>query len=118
MKLLADFGRWQEVHISSERMVRDSQLGCIADRSDDNIRRWIEKFRAILRDIAYHGLDGSTFLENVATTFYNDDIMTFTPHGNPVVLPQKATVLDFAFEVIPNWVCTPSTPGSIISLPR
>ena len=102
VKLLADFGRWQEVHISSERMVRDSQLGCIADRSDDNIRRWIEKFRAILRDIAYHGLDGSTFLENVATTFYNDDIMTFTPHGNPVVLPQKATVLDFAFEVDPE----------------
>lgn len=102
VKLLADFGRWQEVHISSERMVRDSQLGCIADRSDDNIRRWIEKFRFILRDIAYHGLDGTSFLENVATTFYNDDIMTFTPHGKPVVLPQKATVLDFAFEVDPE----------------
>ena len=102
VKLLADFGRWQEVHISSERMIRDSRLGCIADRSDDNIRRWIEKFRSILRDIAHHGLDGSTFLENVATSFYNDDIMTFTPKGKPVVLPQKATVLDFAFEVNPE----------------
>ena len=25
--------------------------------------------------------------------------MTFTPQGRPVVLPQKATVLDFAYEV-------------------
>lgn len=45
VKLLADFGRWQEVHISSERMVKDSQLGCVAKRSEDNIARWIEKFK-------------------------------------------------------------------------
>ncbi len=102
VKLLADFGRWQEVHISSERMVRDSQLGCTAERTEDNIRRWIEKFRAILRDIAHQGSEGTNFLENVATTFYNDDIMTFTTKGKPVVLPQKATVLDFAFEVDPS----------------
>lgn len=102
VKLLADFGRWQEVHISSERMIRDSRLGCIAERTDDNISRWIEKFRSILRDISFRGLDGNTFLEKVATSFYNDDIMTFTPKGQPVVLPQKATVLDFAFEVDPE----------------
>lgn len=99
VKLLADFGRWQEVHISSERMVRDSQLGCMADRSEDNIKRWIEKFRGILRDIARHGSDGSSFIEKVVTSFYNDDIMTFTPAGTPVILPQKATVLDFAYEI-------------------
>lgn len=99
VKLLASFGRWQEVHISSERMVRDSQLGCVAERSEDNIRRWIEKFRSVLRDIAHQGKDGSNFIEKVVTAFYNDDIMTFTPKGRPVVLPQKSTVLDFAYEV-------------------
>lgn len=99
LKLLADFGRWQEVHLSSERMVRDSQLGCVADRTEDNIRRWIEKFRSVLRDIARHGQDGTNFIESVVTSFYNDDIMTFTPQGKEVVLPQKATVLDFAYEV-------------------
>lgn len=100
VKLLADFGRWQEVHISSERMVRDSQLGCVADRHEDNIKRWIEKFRGVLRDIAKQGRDGTNFIEKVVTSFYNDDIMTFTTQGSPVILPQKATVLDFAYETM------------------
>ncbi|MGN0238354.1 MAG: RelA/SpoT family protein [Lepagella sp.] len=99
VKLLADFGRWQEVHISSRRMVRDSKLGCVADRSEDNLTLWIEKFRNILRDIARHSQDGSTFIDSVVESFYNDDIMTFTPKGREVVLPQKAIVLDFAYEV-------------------
>lgn len=101
VKLLADFGRWQEVHISSRRMVRDSQLGCVAERTDDNIRRWIEKFRHVLRDITDNDRqpDGIGFMEKVVKTFYNDDIMTFTPKGREVVLPQRSTVLDFAYEV-------------------
>lgn len=98
VKLLADFGRWQEVHISSTRMVRESQLGCVADRSGDNISRWIQKFRTVLRDIAGHS-NGTGFIDNVVTSFYNDDIMTFTPKGKEIILPQKATVLDFAYEV-------------------
>lgn len=102
VKLLADFGRWQEVHISSERMVRDSQLGCVAERSEDNIRKWIDKFKGVLREIAAQGHDGPNFIEQVVTAFYNDDIMTFTPKGKEVVLPQKATVLDFAYEVHTN----------------
>ena len=101
VKLLADFGRWQEVHISSERMIRDSQIGCMAERREDNIRRWIEKFRNMLRDMASRSKSGDDFdfIENVVTSFYNDDIMTFTPKGLPVILPQKATVLDFAYEI-------------------
>lgn len=101
VKLLADFGRWQEVHISSRRMIRDSQLGVMAhERSEDNIQRWIEKFRGILKDLSRQGaLDSGSFMESVATSFYNDDIMVFTPKGKPIILPQRATALDFAFEV-------------------
>ncbi|MCM1348222.1 MAG: HD domain-containing protein [Firmicutes bacterium] len=99
VKLLADFGRWQEVHISSERMIRDSKLGCVADRTEDNIQRWIEKFRGVLRDVVHQPNPGTEFIDKIVTTFYNDDIMTFTPTGKPVVLPQKATVLDFAYEI-------------------
>lgn len=101
VKLLADFGRWQEVHISSRRMIQDSRLGCMADRSDDNIFLWIEKFKSVLRDIARHGQNGTSFIDNVVSSFYNDDIMTFTPKGREVILPQKATVLDFAYELHP-----------------
>jgi len=100
LKLLADFGRWQEVHISSERMVTNSQYGCLSDRSEGNIRRWINKFKSNLREISKNAAEGgSTFIENVVASFYNDDIMTFSPQGKPVVLPQKSTVLDFAYEI-------------------
>lgn len=104
VKLLADFGRWQEVHISSERMVRDSKLGCVAERptDTDTVHRWIEKFRDVLREIAAQGHDGTNFIEKVVSSFYNDDIMTFTPKGDPVILPQKATIIDFAYEVNPQ----------------
>ncbi len=99
VKLLAHFGRWQEVHISSRRMVQNSQLGCVAEQAQSNINRWIEKFRGVLQDIANQGHNGTSFIERVVTAFYNDDIMTFTPQGKAVILPQKATVLDFAYEV-------------------
>lgn len=99
LKLLADYGKWEEVHISSERMVRNSQYGCISDRSEGNIRRWINKFRGVLKDIAQHGQDGTNFIENVVASFYNDDIMTFSPQGKPVIMPQKATPIDFAFDI-------------------
>ena len=98
VKLLSDFGCWEEVHISSERMVRASQLGVVAERSEDNVRRWIEKFRTVLKDLEFHQKEGD-FIENVITTFYNDDIMVFTPKGKSVNLPKRATVLDFAFEI-------------------
>ncbi len=98
VKLLADFGRWQEVHISSERMARNSRLGYRADRSQDYIARWVDKFRGVLREIGEHS-EGIDFMEKVTSTFYNDDIMVFTPHGKGVVLPQKSSVLDFAYEI-------------------
>ena len=101
VQLLSDFGCWEEVHISSERMVRASQLGVVAERSEDNVRRWIDKFRTVLKDLEFHQKEGD-FIENVVTTFYNDDIMVFTPKGMPINLPKRATALDFAFEVHSN----------------
>ena len=98
VQLLSNFGCWEEVHISSERMVRASQLGVVAERSEDNVRRWIEKFRTVLKDMEFHQKEGD-FIENVVTTFYNDDIMVFTPKGMSVNLPKRATALDFAFEI-------------------
>lgn len=100
VKLLADFGRWQEVHISSERMVRDSQLGCVSEKSQGNIRNWINRFKEALKTIDFtDNSEGPNYIDEVVKLFFNDDIMTFTPKGKAVVLPQKATVLDFAYEV-------------------
>lgn len=99
VKLLPDFGRWQEVHISSEAMIRQSQLGCVAERSEDNIRMWIEKFRTVLHDTLSGPNRNERYMEDIITVFYNDDIQVFTPKGKKIILPQNATVIDFAYEV-------------------
>lgn len=99
VKLLPHFGRWQEVHISSERMTRMSQLGCVAERSEDNIQLWIEKFRKVLHDVINSANRDPRYMEDVITAFYNDDIQVFTPNGKKIMLPQNASVLDFAYEV-------------------
>ncbi len=99
VKLLPDFGRWQEVHISSEGMVRQSQLGCIAERNESNIQMWIEKFRKVLHDTISGPMRNERYMEDIITSFYNDDIQVFTPKGKKIILPQGATVIDFAYEV-------------------
>ncbi len=98
VKLLSDFGEWEEFHISSERMIRNSRLGCAAERTEQNVRHWLEKFKSILKDAADHTKDVE-FMEGVTTSFYNDDIMVFTPQGKGIILPKNATVLDFAYEI-------------------
>ncbi len=98
VKLLADFGRWQEVHISSRRMAANSRLGYREENTQDIIGRWVDKFRRVLRDIDSHDC-GIDFMERVTASFYNDDIMVFTPKGKEVILPQKSSLLDFAYEI-------------------
>lgn len=99
VKLLPDFGRWQEVHISSEAMIRQSQLGCVAERNESNIQMWIEKFRKVLRDTINTSKRDDRYMEDVVSAFYNDDIQVFTPNGKKIILPQNSTVIDFAYEV-------------------
>ena len=99
VKLLPDFGRWQEVHISSKAMIRQSQLGCVAERNESNIQMWIEKFRKVLHDTFSGSMRNDRYMEDIITSFYNDDIQVFTPKGKKIILPQNATVIDFAYEV-------------------
>lgn len=98
VKLLSEQGQWEEIHISSERMVRNSRLGCAAERSESNIGLWLKKFNAVLKDMAYHAQE-IDFMEGVTSSFYNDDILVFTPKGQGVILPKDSTALDFAFEI-------------------
>ncbi len=106
VKLLADFGRWQEVHITSEEMSRNARLGYMSEEGREIIGVWLEKFRKALHDINSHGCNledghdcGIDFMEKVTGSFYDDDIMVFSPNGKAVVLPQKSSCLDFAYEM-------------------
>ena len=89
---------WEEVHISSERMVRASRLGCAAERTEENVAQWLEKFKSVLQDVAFHNKE-IDFMEGITSSFYYDDIMVFTPNGKVIILPKGSTALDFAYEI-------------------
>ena len=94
VQLLSRAGAWEEMHIASERMHRNSRLGCIVERGES----WLERFKTVLQNIADSG-DGFTFMDSVSSSLYNEDILAFTPGGKGIILPKGATALDFAFEV-------------------
>ncbi len=98
IKVLGDRGIWEEIHILSESMLRNSQLGCLRIAEGDTIFNWIKNFKVILQDIAFHSTEVS-FMESVMSSFYKDDIVVYTPEGRSVILPYGASALDFAFEL-------------------
>ena len=51
-----------------------------------------------MQDINIHGFQ-SDYIGSIGSSLYNDDILVFTPKGEPVRLPKGATALDFAFEI-------------------
>lgn len=99
-QVMTYMGGWAEIHIATETMHRNSMLGCVVDRTE-SIETWVQKFRSVLRDIAQSGSEGG-FMESVVSSFYNDDIITFTPKGNSIVLPKGSSVLDMAYEIHTN----------------
>ncbi len=100
VKLLPDFARWQEVHISSERMETQSRLGYLAEKGGEkNIQRWIDKFRSVLKEAMDNSERKERYMEDIVSSFYNDDIQVFTSSGEKIILPQNSTVLDYAYEM-------------------
>lgn len=97
LKLLTD-GRWEEIHIASELMLRQNRVTRSGEINDPSIHNWLEKFRRVLDDAAADPLR-LDFLDSATTLFYNDDIRVFTPDGHEVLLPKNATALDFAYEI-------------------
>ena len=98
IKLLNVQSGWEDVHISSERMIRNSKLGCVAERKEQNIKNWISKFKKELKEIELD-IQEERYIENVVSNLFNDDIRVYSRDGDGVILPQRATALDFAYEI-------------------
>lgn len=62
-----------------------------------------------------HGLD---YMDGVTASFYNDDIMVFTPNGKGVILLKGSIALDFAFEIHSEVGCMLSMPASTAGFVR
>ena len=98
VQLLSDNGGWEQVQITSERMLRHNQLGCIAERKEELVDQWIAKFRKVLKELKSN-INRRDFLENVTLSFYNDNITVYSPKNEAFHMSPRATALDYAFMI-------------------
>jgi GTP pyrophosphokinase len=102
-------GKMLEVQIRTEEMHHISEYGVYgldaahwsykgtAEDSDLFDRRiaWLKQVLDWKRKYA----DATTFVENLKVDLFENEIIVFTPKGDPVSLPEGATPVDFAYAV-------------------
>ncbi|HCK08891.1 MAG TPA: hypothetical protein DHW45_03385 [Candidatus Latescibacteria bacterium] len=94
-----DGGKRYEVHIQTPAMHRVGELGVAALKgnrlAEKSRRRWLEE----LSDWHEHNRQPHHLLEDLKRILFVREIAAFTPEDEPIILPEGATVLDFAFAV-------------------
>ncbi|MDR3047645.1 MAG: RelA/SpoT family protein [Bacteroidales bacterium] len=107
---MSSCGKWIEVQIRSKRMDDISENGFAAHfkykqdhknprEYDNRVEDWLAKVKNILKN---NDDDALNFLNEIKLNLNLKEIITFTPKGDSVVLPLKATILDFAYELHTN----------------
>jgi guanosine-3',5'-bis(diphosphate) 3'-pyrophosphohydrolase len=95
-------GKWFEVQIRSVRMDEIAEKGMAAHdkykgiKGESSLDIWIAKMREMIESSEKEDV---TFMGQVRSGLYNDEVFVFTPKGDLRQLPAGSTVLDFAFDI-------------------
>jgi GTP pyrophosphokinase len=96
-------GKWVEVQIRSKRMDEIAEKGLAAhykykesNSEESKFDRWIAEIRDLLENPDVSALD---FINEFKANLFADEIYVFTPKGELRVLPNGATILDFAYDI-------------------
>jgi guanosine-3',5'-bis(diphosphate) 3'-pyrophosphohydrolase len=98
-------GQWVEVQIRSRRMDDIAEKGYAAHwkykdtgsvQPESTLEAWIAKVREMLETNNSSALE---FMDEFRQNLFVKEVYAFTPKGKLVILPDKATALDFAFEI-------------------
>ncbi|MFC1644872.1 RelA/SpoT family protein [Patescibacteria group bacterium] len=109
-------GRIIEVQIRTEKMHNEAEFGIASHwiYGDSKKKSWSEYFfkkseKVPEKDIAWVkqlrewqnelGNDNQEFMESLKIDFFQNRIFAFTPLGDVIDLPEKATPVDFAFSI-------------------
>lgn len=93
-----------EIQIRTEKMEREAEMGVASHLSykeggdadkDKSSREWI---RALL-ELHSDGGVAEEFLDALKTDLVSDEMVVFTPEGDPIALPRGSCALDFAFAI-------------------
>lgn len=96
-------GKWVEIQIRTQRMDEIAEKGLAAhykykehDSSVSKLDRWISEIRDLIEN---QELDALEFVNEFKLNLFSDEIYVFTPKGDLRVLPNKSTILDFAYDI-------------------
>jgi GTP pyrophosphokinase len=107
-------GRWVEVQIRSERMNEIAERGYAAHwrykevhhddsttpPSDNQLDAMLDHWLGRIREMLANSEENATeFLDQLKLNLFATDMSVYTPKGKLIKLPQKATVIDFAYEI-------------------
>jgi GTP pyrophosphokinase len=104
--VIGPYGERMEVQIRTAEMHRQAELGIAAHwkykegrfdtEGDDEAKfAWLRQLLEWQRDLA----DPHEFLDTVKVDLFPDEVFVFTPTGEVINLPQRATALDFAYAI-------------------
>lgn len=103
MTVMGPHGKWVEVQIRSERMDKIAERGFAAhweyktgESAESELDKWIKKISDLLQSKELSDIE---FLEDFKLNLFESEIITFSPKGREVSLPNGATALDFAYEI-------------------
>jgi len=98
-------GQWVEVQIRSRRMDDIAEKGYAAHwkykdtgavQPESTLEAWINKVREMLETNNSSALE---FMDEFRQNLFVKEVYAFTPKGKLIILPDKATALDFAFDI-------------------
>ncbi len=102
--VMSKTGSWVEVQIRSQRMDDIAEKGYAAHwkykdgntPGESGLDSWINKVRDMLENNDSNALE---FMDEFRKNLFVEEVFAFTPKGELKILPDKATALDFAFEI-------------------
>ncbi|PIN69376.1 (p)ppGpp synthetase [Candidatus Woesearchaeota archaeon CG11_big_fil_rev_8_21_14_0_20_43_8] len=124
--VVGSHGKILEVQIRTKDMHYRSEEGIAAhwlykgDERDKQFDKKIAWLKQIL-DWMRMSTDSKEFIETLKIDLFKDEIIVFTPKGEPIPLPEKSTPIDFAYEVhteVGNHCCQAKVNNRIVSLDR
>jgi GTP diphosphokinase / guanosine-3',5'-bis(diphosphate) 3'-diphosphatase len=104
--LLGPGGRYVEVQIRSDRMDEIAELGIAAHWKYKKVSKTIDRedlydaYISQVREALDNNMgDAVDFLTDFRSMLFSEGVIVYTPKGDPKVLPEGATALDFAFSI-------------------
>ncbi len=101
--VMSNLGKWVEIQIRSKRMHEIAESGYASHHFYKNmtdegtaIETWLTRIREQFQNTENDALN---FLDDFKLDLYSEEIYTFTPKGDMIKLPLKATALDFAYNI-------------------